>query len=572
MALPINIEDLLNKRRVESNRIEFKKGWNPDKIYHTICAFATDLENTGGGYILVGVEQDDNGVAKRPVKGIPLESIDGILKDMVGYDAKLSSSNLIPVSYSSKVSVEEVDGQTILVIWVPTGPNRPYCVPESVVSKKPTKKNYYVRSKASTIEAKGETLDQVRDLANRIPFDERGNETAKIEDISAILVYEHLKTVKSKLAEGFIGRPLLEILDEMDLLTGPTENRMIKNVALMMFCEHPEKFFPITQVDIVIFPEGSIENPDVMIEVPKIVGPIPQIIRETLSYLRTNVIKMRISKPSDDERSNKAFNYPYQAFEEAVVNALYHRDYQEREPVEITIEPSHIDILSYAGPDRSITAEAIKAARKLKARRYRNRRLGDFLKELDLTEGRATGIPTIQKSLRENGSPSATIETDDERTYFLMTIPCREDMANVSAVALNNEEKQNLDNRLEQILGQSFVQVHESVYQCVINKKEELEQILEQMFVQVWNKSKFLPNVPRLAQATIDLLCLLKNESMGAKALNSAIDYGETYELKRKILLPFISLGYIERTIPDKPTSAKQKYRLTDKGRKLFAD
>ena len=51
MALPINIEDLLNKRKIESNRIEFKAGWNPDKIYHTICAFATDLDNIGGGYI-----------------------------------------------------------------------------------------------------------------------------------------------------------------------------------------------------------------------------------------------------------------------------------------------------------------------------------------------------------------------------------------------------------------------------------------------------------------------------------------------------------------------------------------
>ena len=26
MALPINIEDLLNKRKIEGNRIEFKKG------------------------------------------------------------------------------------------------------------------------------------------------------------------------------------------------------------------------------------------------------------------------------------------------------------------------------------------------------------------------------------------------------------------------------------------------------------------------------------------------------------------------------------------------------------------
>jgi len=38
MALAINIEDLLNKQKIESNRIEFKKGWNPSGIYHSVCA------------------------------------------------------------------------------------------------------------------------------------------------------------------------------------------------------------------------------------------------------------------------------------------------------------------------------------------------------------------------------------------------------------------------------------------------------------------------------------------------------------------------------------------------------
>ena len=71
--------------------------------------------------------------------------------------------------------------------------------------------------------------------------------------------------------------------------------------------------------------------------------------------------------------------------------------------------------------------QAIKEARMLRSRRYTNRRLGEFLKELDLTEGRATGIPTIQQKLRENGSPRATIETDEERTFFLIDIPCNPD-------------------------------------------------------------------------------------------------------------------------------------------------
>ena len=68
MALAININDLLNKQKIESNRIEFKKGWNPASIYHSVCAFANDFDDLGGGYIVVGVDSDEaTGVAIRPV-------------------------------------------------------------------------------------------------------------------------------------------------------------------------------------------------------------------------------------------------------------------------------------------------------------------------------------------------------------------------------------------------------------------------------------------------------------------------------------------------------------------------
>ena len=107
-----------------------------------------------------------------------------------------------------------------------------------------------------------------------------------------------------------------------------------------------------------------------------------------------------------------------------MVNAFYHRDYQVYEPVEITIEPHRISILSFSGPDRSISMQSIKEARSLRSRRYRNRRLGDFLNGLNLSEGWATGIPTIQNELEKNGSPYATIETDEGRTFFLIDIPC----------------------------------------------------------------------------------------------------------------------------------------------------
>ena len=59
MAMPINIKNLITFRVMKSNRVEFKSDWNPTPIIHSICAFANDIDNVGGGYIVVGVEEND---------------------------------------------------------------------------------------------------------------------------------------------------------------------------------------------------------------------------------------------------------------------------------------------------------------------------------------------------------------------------------------------------------------------------------------------------------------------------------------------------------------------------------
>lgn len=428
MALAININDLLNKQKIESNRIEFKKGWNPASIYHSVCAFANDFDDLGGGYIVVGVDTDEaTGVAIRPVEGIPTEKIDGILQEMVGYNNKISPY------YMPRTSVEEVDGKHVLVIWCPAGINRPYSVPENVTAKSMTKEYFYVRSGTSSIIAKGEVLDELRELASRVPFDERGNPDIRLEDISTLLLREYLVKVGSKLASDINTKPLQEILEQMDLYVGPKENRMLRNVAAMMFCENPSKFFKRTQVEIVYFPEGRLNNPSNLYEGAVITGSVPQIIDRTLEYLKRMLVMQSIIKPNDDYRSRKFYTYPYQALEESVTNSLYHRDYQEWEPVVITVEPDGITIQNVGGPDRSISAADISRCDILVSRRYRNRRLGEYLKELDMTEGRSTGIPTIQNVLENNGSPRATVITDEDRTFFRITIPCHEAAGNIIA-------------------------------------------------------------------------------------------------------------------------------------------
>src|SRR5690606_9644106 len=106
-------------------------------------------------------------------------------------------------------------------------------------------------------------------------------------------------------------------------------------------------------------------------------------------------------------------------------NAVYHKSYELGSPIEIQVWPDKIEILSYPGPVPPVNAKILKSQKRVVAREYRNRRIGDFLKELHLTEGRGTGFPTIYRAMERNGSPKPVFETDDS-TYVLVTLPIHE--------------------------------------------------------------------------------------------------------------------------------------------------
>ena len=563
--LPINITELLEQNRIESNRIEYKKGWNPTAIYHTICAFANDFENLGGGYIVVGVETDnETGKVIRPVCGIAEEELDKIQQTMVGFNNKF-----IPY-YQPPISVEEIDGKKVFVIRVSRGQNRPYTIPIDVTAKQ-SNPAFYVRSGTSSIVAKGEVLDELRDMASRIPFVERGNPRIKLSDISRIHLKDYLLKVNSRLREVDLSSDanLMDVLEQMDLLDGPTESRMIKNVAAMMFCRHQEQFFPVTLARMAIFHEGREKNPNNFKAFPIIKGTVPEMIDKVLETLKVNVIQERIIKPKDDARSIRFFNYPYQALEEAVVNAFYHRDYQVYEPVEITIEPHRISILSFSGPDRSISMQSIKEARSLRSRRYRNRRLG-FLNGLNLSEGWATGIPTIQNELEKNGSPYATIETDEGRTFFLIDIPCHpEFLKEEEVVSTLSQPVSTLYQAwllaMDEVIKKASTDSPERILTLCINLVSTSYQPLSQPLaeaVEYWRKSDSYGFI-------LELLTILL-ESTSMKGLLEKSKQKSRVRLAQYYVRPLLELELIEMKYPDNPHHQKQQYVLTEIGKMLL--
>ena len=113
--LPINLLDLLRQRTAEGERIEYKAGWNPDAIIRTLCAFANDFENLGGGYVVIGQDCDANGQPIFPPTGLAAKQLDKVQQEL------LAACQLIHPPYFPVLSVEVVEGRNLLVLWAPGG-------------------------------------------------------------------------------------------------------------------------------------------------------------------------------------------------------------------------------------------------------------------------------------------------------------------------------------------------------------------------------------------------------------------------------------------------------------------
>ncbi len=411
MSLPININQLLNGKIVEWERIDFKKGWNPEDVVHSICAFANDLHNWGGGYIVIGVAEN-SGVPILPPVGINLHDIDDIQKELLNITNTISPYPVVipqPIEYMDKM---------ILVIWVPGGENRPYKAPISLGAKE-NQKAYYVRVGSVTKRANLHEEQMLLSLAAKIPFDDRICHNADVSDLNLLLIRDFLRKVDSNISEtDALNMPFEELCWNMQIVGGTPEYVKPKNVGLLFFSENPEKFIPYARIEIVRFHDDTGDHFDEKI----LNGPIHIQLQEALSYIKSQIIEEKVTKIDGQAEAERAYNYPYAAVEEILSNAVYHKSYDDRNPIEVRIEPHAITVYSLAGPMPPITNADLKKER-IVSRNYRNRRIGDFLKELDMTEGRSTGIPKAYRAMRNNGSPDPIFSTNDLNQYFLAELP-----------------------------------------------------------------------------------------------------------------------------------------------------
>ena len=89
--------------------------------------------------------------------------------------------NRLDPIYQPVLFPEVYQGKRLLIIWAPGGDNRPYQAPEVLNSNQ---RAFYVRQGPETVKAKGDLLRQLLERAAKVPFDDRRNGEARIEDVS----------------------------------------------------------------------------------------------------------------------------------------------------------------------------------------------------------------------------------------------------------------------------------------------------------------------------------------------------------------------------------------------------
>lgn len=410
MGIPISIETLLKQNVVESARIEFKEGFNPDRIIRTICAFANDIDNIGGGYIILGIGEK-NGQPVYPPAGIEKSKLDAMQKELLNY------CNRICPRYLPVVEPVVFEGRHILLIWVKGGYGRPYEAPEAVTSKE-SEYFYYIRKMSNTVRANQNELRELFSISETIPFDDRPNPHTELAELDKALLIGHLEQAESSMLPEALGMDAISIARKMQLIAGPPEFERPVNAAVLFFFRNPQKYFRYARIEVVSIPDPTGER----MQEKVFEGPIQVQLRQALDYIQSAFLAELIRKHDQVAEADRVWNYPFRAVEEILSNAVYHRSYQVFEPITVRILNDRIEVTSHPGFSSSIRDEDIQAFN-IQSRIYRNRRIGDLLKEIKLIEGRNTGFPNALKALKTNGSPLLRFEYDQDRQFLSVIIP-----------------------------------------------------------------------------------------------------------------------------------------------------
>jgi predicted HTH transcriptional regulator len=232
---------------------------------------------------------------------------------------------------------------------------------------------------------------------------------------------------------------------------------------------------------------------------------LPQAVDTIMLFLKKHAMR---SADFSEIRRKDIWSIPLGILREAVINALVHADYSQRgAPIRIAFFDDRIEIENPGILLPGMTIEDMRQG----VSKIRNHVIARMFRELTLIEQWGSGVRRMFKEAEEQGLPAPEIVEVGMRMRFIVYLAQRQ-----SAYAVT-------------------------------------PQVAPQVSPQV------SPQVEKLLHAVIG--------EMTREELQNFLGLQDRKSFRELYLAPALAGGLIEMTIPDKPRSPLQKYRLTAQGK-----
>lgn len=363
---------------MESERVERKRDYASSKeaIRQAICAFANDISGRRlPGIVFVG-QNDDGTCAGINVDDDLLTTLGGLRSDgsilpfpmmtVTRHDINGCTVAVVAVAPSTQPPVR-VNGRT----WIRVGPRRGTATPEE------------------------ERRLAEKQVWQNLTFDARPCGDASLDDLDLVrFEAEYVPSATSPEMRRKNGRTTQEKLRALRLLS---KDGKPTNAAILLFGKDPRRVFPGAYIQFVRVNGRSITGE--IVDQKEISGTIPDQVRQIEELMKLNI---RISASIGGVRRRELADYPIEALEQIIRNAVLHRTYNESTmPIRVYWYEDRIEVMSPGGLYGEVTPETIW----MNVTAYRNPLVAEGMKTLGIVDRFGFGLARTKQALEENGNP-----------------------------------------------------------------------------------------------------------------------------------------------------------------------
>ena len=399
-----------------------------------------------------------------------------------------------------------------------------------------------------------------KELIRSGPFDAAPCAKATLDNLDIEQVAQFIRTARHvrqfPLPEG---TPPEQLLEHLNLLN---EGRLT-NAAVLLFGRAPQRFLMSSEVRCAHYHGTEVAKPIPSYQVYK--GTAFELVDQVVDFVLSKIHRS-IGTRAESVRAPRTYEIPAEVVTEAIVNAVAHRDYTSNGSVQVML---FADRLEVRNPGRLPVPLTLEKLREAHSSVPGNPLLAESLYLTEYIERMGTGTLDMIRRCVEAGLPEPEFAVSDGfvTTIGRAAIPGKVSGQVVGPAVASTGGMPAAYGGHGRTGSQAGVQAGHATGQVRGHAGSQEGQVGGQDEGQARGQE----GQAALSAKEITMLQACLDGAVSAETLSAAVGHSSRTGYFKRWLKYLLTGGFLEMTVPDRPTSPAQKYRLTDQGRTAIA-